>query len=63
MMKQYCHFVKVFSHALEQSFYISTVLRELMPVAIGLSCYFGQFCFTMKTVIRLLVGLLELSFT
>jgi len=49
MMKRYCHFVKGFSRVLKQSFDISNMLCELMPVA--LSCHFCQFCFTTETVI------------
>jgi len=60
MMKQYCHFVKVFSHAFKQSFDISNMLCELTIVA--LSCHFCQFCFTTETVIRLLADLFDMHF-
>jgi len=53
-MKQYCHFVKSFSHAFD----MSNMLCKLILVA--LSCHFCQFDIMMETVIRLFAGLLEL---
>jgi len=37
MMKQYCHFVKGFSHALKQLFDILNMLCELMQAAVSVT--------------------------